>query len=262
MPANVAACNGAGACRSQAVECAAYTGVGPVTTTCNANCQDPNLSTCSATTAGACNNVNPGTQTCGVGQCVNTVNQCANGAAVTCTPLNPGTETCNDLDDNCNGVIDDGAFSDSFEPNADCGTARALNGVGSDQSATYNSMTVYASGDWDYYSIALTETDSSCACGIFSTDEDYEIRVSVTIPVGAGSFEVCMNTNSCGWPAGYCFEASAGQTLNLQQYLDGACGPTQTDRYTTYLRIRGVNAPGFECRPYQLSYTFDAGLCR
>jgi hypothetical protein len=261
VPANVASCNGAGACRSQAVECGAYTGIGPVTIDCNDNCQDPNLATCTATSAGTCANVNPGTQTCGVGACTNTVNQCANGAPVTCSPLPPGTESCNDVDDNCNGVVDDGAFSDGFEPNPDCATTTALNGVGSDQTATHSNLTVYASGDWDYYRIALTETDNSCGCG-FSTDEDYEIRVRMTVPANAGSYEICMNTNSCGWPAGYCFEVGAGQQINLQQYLDGSCGPGQTDSYTTYLRIRGLNAPGFECSPYALTYTFDAGLCR
>ncbi|MBE7447565.1 MAG: hypothetical protein HS111_01350 [Kofleriaceae bacterium] len=88
-----------------------------MTTTCHDNCQNPNLlSTCTATTAGATTNVNPGTQTCGVGACTRTVNQCANGAPVTCTPGSPTAETCNDIDDNCDGVVDNGAFSDAFEP--------------------------------------------------------------------------------------------------------------------------------------------------
>ena len=30
----------------------------------------------------------------------------------------------------------------------------------------------------------------------------------------------------------------------------------------TIVRVRGINAPAFECRPYSLTYTFDAGLCR
>ncbi len=260
VPANVASCNGAGACRTQAQECGAYTGVGPVTTTCHDNCQNPNLSTCTATTAGACTNVNPGTQTCGVGACTRTVNQCANGAPVTCTPGSPTAETCNDIDDNCDGVVDNGVFSDGFEPNADCAAARALNAVGSDQSFTYSSMTIYGQGDYDYYRVAMNETDNSCGCGILSTDEDYQVRVAVTPPAGAGSFEVCMNTNSCSFPTGYCFVVEEGNTLNLSQWLDGAC--PGSDNYTLYLRIRGYSTPGFECRPYTLSYTFDAGYCR
>ncbi len=262
VPANVASCNGTGACRTQSQECSASTTVGPVTTTCHNNCQDPNLSTCTGTTAGSCINVNPGTQTCGVGACVNTVNQCQNGAPLPCTPLPPASETCNDVDDNCNGTIDDGAFGDGFEPNPDCSNARILATAGSDQTRSYSTMTVYPSGDWDYYALPLTETDSSCGCGAVSFDEDYEIRVRMTVPANAGSYEICMNTDTCGWPPTYCFEVGAGQVINLQQFLDGSCGPTGQDDYTTYLRIRGLNAPGFECSAYTLSYTFDAGLCR
>jgi hypothetical protein len=83
------------------------------------------------------------------------------------------------------------------------------------------------------------------------------------VPVGAGSYEFCMNTNTCGWPAGYCFEVAAGTTTTLSQFLDGACGPGQTDSYTVYVRVRGgATSPAFECRPYTLSYTFESGLCR
>lgn len=262
VPANVAACSGAPACRTQATECNAYNTAGPVTTTCDAQCQDPNLTTCTGTIAGACTNVNPGTQTCGTGACVNTVPQCNNGAPLTCTPLPASAETCNDIDDNCNGTVDDGAFSDGFEPNPDCGTVRTLNSCGSDQTQTYTTMTVYASGDWDYYALPLTETDNSCGCGSFSFDEDYQINVTVSVPAGAGTYEVCLNTDSCGWPAGYCFNVAENNQITLSQYLDGACGPGQTDRYTSYVRIRGVGGQGFECRPYNLSYFFDSGLCR
>ncbi len=263
VPANQASCNGARACRTQAQECGATTTAGPVTTTCDATCQDPSAATCAGTVAGACTNVNPGTQTCGVGACVRTVNQCQNGAPLTCTPGNPTAETCNDIDDNCNGTVDDGAFSDAYEPNPDCGSVRTLGSVGSDASNTYTSMTVYAAGDGDYYGIPMVESDGSCGCGGISFDEDYQASVSLTVPPGAGSYEFCMNTNTCGWPAGYCFEVAAGTTTTLSQFLDGACGPGQTDSYTVYVRVRGgATSPAFECRPYTLSYTFDAGLCR
>jgi hypothetical protein len=261
VPASAATCSGAGACQTASQLCPTQP-AGPVTQTCDANCQDPNLLTCTGATPGSCTNVNPGTQTCGVGQCANTAQQCVNGAPAACTPLPGTTETCNDLDDNCNAVIDDGAFSDGYEANPDCGTARALGGVGSDQTASYTTMTVYAAGDVDYYRIALTETDNSCGCGTFSFDEDYQVRATVTAPAGIGSLQVCMNTDTCGFPAGYCFEVAAGSSITVSQYLDGACGPGETDNYTTYLSIRGASAPGFECRPYNLSYTFDAGLCR
>lgn len=260
VPANVAACNGTGACRPASFECPAYNVAGPVTRTCNDLCQDPNLTTCSGTTAGTCNNVNPGNQTCGVGACVNTVPQCQNGAPFTCDPLPPGTESCNNVDDNCDGTVDNGNFSDGFEPNPDCGTTRLLNGVGSDQTASYNTMTVYASGDGDFYRMALTETDNSCGCGSFSFDEDYEFRATLTVPADAGSYQICMNINSCGFSN--CVTVAAGTSGTVRQWQDGACGPGQTDSYTGYILVQGSGAPAFECSPYSLSYVFDAGHCR
>jgi hypothetical protein len=188
-----------------------------------------------------------------------------NGAPNTCTPGTPQPETCNDLDDNCDGVVDNGAFSDAYEPNGDCSTERTLGAVGSqngnDNSNTYTSMTVYGSGDYDYYALPLHETDNSCGCGFPWTDEDYKIRVLLTVPANAGSYEICMNTDSyCNWPSGYCFQVAAGTTSEIDQWLDGGC--PGTDNYTTYLRIRGNSPPGFQCHPYTLQYIFESGYCR
>ena len=261
VPANVAACNGARACRSTAVECGAQTQAGGVTTHCHDQCQDPTTGTCTGTVAGTCSNVNPGTQTCGVGQCQRTAPQCQNGAPATCTPGQPVAESCNDLDDNCNGTIDDGAFSDAYEPNPDCNTSYQLGTVQSDQTNTYTSMTVYGSGDYDYYRVTMEENDNSCGCGFPNLfDEDYLVTIELEVPPGGGSYELCMKTGDCGFGGGDCVEIAAGQTGQIQRYLDGAC--PGNDTYDVRLRVRGDNAPGFECRPYRLSYTFDAGYCR
>ena len=264
MPSNVASCSGGGSCRTQATECSAYNVAGPVTTTCNNTCQDPTGGTCTGTIAGTCNNVNPGTQTCGTGACQRTVNQCANGAPLTCVPGNPTSETCNYIDDNCDGTVDNGAFSDTYEPNASCAAERTLATVGSkngvDNSASYSSMTIYGSGDYDYYAIPLTETDNSCGCGV-SFDEDYTLTVQFTAPAASGAYEICLNTNDyCNWPNGYCFNVAAGNSITITQNLDGAC--PGSDSYTSYLRIHGTNPPGFECHPYSLSYKFESGFCR
>ncbi|HEX6853604.1 MAG TPA: MopE-related protein [Candidatus Polarisedimenticolaceae bacterium] len=258
VSASQATCDGAFACRTQAQECGAQTTAGPTTLTCHPTCQDPNLATCSGTTAGSCTNVNPGTQSCGVGACQVTVNQCINGAPNTCTPGNPTTETCNDVDDNCDGTVDNGAFSDSLEPNPDCTSFAALSNVGSDQTRTYSTMTVYPSGDADLFRFTATETDSSCACGAFSFDEDYNLDVTLTVPASAGSYELCVNVGSCSFAS--CVTVPAGTSQSLRVLLDGDC--TLTDNYITYVRVRGVGSPGFECVPYTLTYFFDAGYCR
>jgi hypothetical protein len=181
---------------------------------------------------------------------------------VSCVPGNPTAETCNDLDDNCDGTVDNGAFSDSFEPNADCATARTINSVGSNQSRTFTSMTIFSSGDADVYRIPMIETDTVCGCGSMSFDEDYRVDVTITVPANAGSYELCMNGAGCNFPSGFCFQVAAGQTTTLTQFLDGACGPGPVDSYDVYVRVRGGVSPGFECSPYSLSYSFTSGFCR
>jgi hypothetical protein len=260
VSAAAAACNGAGACRSTAQECTAQTAAGPTVVTCDANCQDPNLATCMGTTVGTCTNVNPGSQTCGQGICTVTVPQCSGGAPVTCVPGTPATETCNNLDDNCDGVVDNNAaFADGREPNNACANYSTLPTIGSDQTLTQNALTIYPSGDVDYFRINATETDSSCACcDFFCTDEDYRLAVTLTVPIGAGSYVFCTDT-VCGANVN-CQTVNAGTSFTWTWPLDGGC--PGNDSYSLYVRIApGTTPPGFECVPYTLSYSFDALVC-
>jgi len=45
---------------------------------------------------------------CGVGACHTSVPTCMGGHTQTCTPLPAGTETCNGIDDDCDGMTDEG----------------------------------------------------------------------------------------------------------------------------------------------------------
>ncbi len=50
-----------------------------------------------------------GVITCGVGACQRSFSKCINGVPNTrCVPLDPTPEVCNGIDDDCNGIIDDG----------------------------------------------------------------------------------------------------------------------------------------------------------
>jgi Putative metal-binding motif len=48
-----------------------------------------------------------GTTSCGVGECVNTVPTCVDGELQTCTPKAPIPEVCDNLDNDCDGEIDE-----------------------------------------------------------------------------------------------------------------------------------------------------------
>ncbi len=62
-----------------------------------------------------------GSTTCGEGACQNTVQNCVGGNIQTCTPGAPSAEVCGDgIDNNCNGVQDDGFPNFDGDGMADC----------------------------------------------------------------------------------------------------------------------------------------------
>jgi hypothetical protein len=253
-----AMCGGDGACRTAAEECT-VSPQGPAAVTCNATCQDPTPGTCAGTTAGSCTNVNPGNQTCGLGVCQVTVPQCVGGASNTCVP-NWGaatTEVCDDLDNNCDGTVDNGAFADAYETNNTCPNYGTLPTVGSNQTLTQTALTLYPSGDYDYFRIDAVESDSSCSCCDFwCLDEDFRLTVTLTVPTGAGSYYFCTDT-SCSGIWNNCQTVYAGTQGTWTWNLDGAC--PGNDSYSIYVGITPGGGPGFECRPYTLSYGFVPG---
>ena len=105
-----AACNGGGACISAATLCPAML-PGAVRIDCDDRCQSPTPATCVDTTAGRCTNLDDpmDTVTCGLGACLRTAQRCVVGSTSACTPGTSMTERCNAIDDDCNGIIDNGA---------------------------------------------------------------------------------------------------------------------------------------------------------
>lgn len=261
-----ATCNGSGACRSTGQECTAQTSQGPGTITCNALCQDPTPGTCTGTTPGQCTNVNPGTQTCGTGACQTTVNQCVNGNPNPCVPLPPAAETCNDIDDNCNGTVDDGPFNDALEPNDSCAAVRILNSVSDNSGPKTVNPTLYPSGDVDVYRIDAFDTGTTCACcdGPACNLQNFFFSVTLTVPVGAGSYEVCLSPPTlptCPATWTNCTTVTAGNSGFRTAVVNGNCGTDEEadDSRLFHVRVRGIGAPASECRTYALQYSFTEG---
>ena len=255
-------CNGAGACDTAASRCPTA-GAGPVTTNCNDTCQAENTATCTGTTAGTCTNVagSPSTLTCGTGACFRSVAACASGTPNVCTPGTPGTESCNDIDDNCDGAVDNGLSLDIYEPNNVCNGTNIGTIETNGTTVTRSNATLYSSGDVDVWQVSFTENDGSCGCGA-SIDEDYAITATLSVPAGAGSYQLCENQGSCDLGAMTCITVAAGTSATLQSWKDGCCSPIGCDDSgTSWFVIRGLGSPGFECLPYNVVFGTQRG-CR
>jgi hypothetical protein len=246
-PAAAVACTGGRACQTAAQVCPAQV-AGTLANTCHATCQDPTAGTCTGTTPGTCTNVNPGNQTCGTGICQRTVAQCVNGQPNTCTPGNPGIESCNNLDDNCDGVVDNGiaGASDTYEPNNTCGAYRSLGTIAEASSEQSFVATIYPSGDEDWYRFYAEEGSHTCFPG---SDQDYRVRVRLVPPAGADcvDLDVELYNDSC---TRLTYSNNGSCTAESLEYeWDGSCGGDDS----RYFRIRVYGWGGaFECVSYTL----------
>jgi hypothetical protein len=108
-----ATCNGAGACIDADTQCPRQPR-GTLQIDCDNACEAPLSGTCTGMTPGSCVDLDDPTDllTCGVGACERSVQRCVGGRAQTCTPGTPVVETCNGVDDDCNGVVDNGRAID------------------------------------------------------------------------------------------------------------------------------------------------------
>lgn len=171
--------------------------------------------------------------------------------------VHPGqSEICDDLDNNCDGAIDNADFQDTHEPNEFCGSSALLPSVGSNQTIMSNA-TVFPAGDSDYFTISANETDNSCECCDFLCfDEDYQLEILLSVPSGAGSYLFCTGV-PCSAVGENCMQVSEGSQNSWTWTLDGAC--TLSDEYTRWVRVYGNISPGWSCRSYTLSYRFTPG---
>jgi hypothetical protein len=246
-PDSAVGCNGAGACETASEICPAQ-GRGSTTITCDDNCQNPTVGTCTGTTAGTCTNVNPGTQTCGVGECQVTVPQCSGGADYTCVPDAPGTETCNDLDDDCNGTSDDNvAATDGYEPNNTCAAPRSLGTVAEGNSEQSWTATLYYTGDDDYYRFYAEEGTHTC---IPFTGQTYTVRVRLVPPSSSGDcvdYDLYLYDDGCGTLRSSILGGCAEETITYS--WSGTCSFDDS----RYFRIGVLGwLDAWECVPYTL----------
>jgi hypothetical protein len=265
-PASAVSCNGARSCETAADVCPGQ-GAGDIRATCDPTCESPRSGTCNGTTPPVCDGLDLGNQTCGTGECEVTVPVCVSGSPNTCTPGSPSAEVCNDLDDDCDGVADNNITSgvSSYEPNDTCGEVRELPSVATDGSTsdrTANATAqLYYDGDVDHYVVRVNEEGGADCLTTCVDNERSTLRVTLTVPSGAGSFRLCGAKNSCGDIGSDCITVTGGNSASITFRGDKACCTgifCSTDNSEDfYLRVEGVGSPRWECLPYRLDYSGD-----
>ncbi|MAQ18663.1 MAG: hypothetical protein CMN30_28190 [Sandaracinus sp.] len=269
-PASAVACNGSRSCQTAADVCPGRP-VGPARTTCDDTCQDPNLSTCSGTSSPACNNTNPGSITCGAGICQRSVDRCVGGSDNMCVPGPSTAEVCNDLDDDCDGVVDNNpSFGDGYENNDSCGAANyrgkvLTDGSTAERSGGLSNATIYSSGDVDYYRVFVEESGGSDCVFNCGDRERSTLRVTISVPAGAGSYQLCVDEDTdCSFEGGECITVAGGASGTLTARGDSApcacvpftsCSTSNDENFI--IRVRGIGAPASECLPYSLTWQAD-----
>ncbi|HOH76860.1 MAG TPA: MopE-related protein [Myxococcota bacterium] len=171
--------------------------------------------------------------------------------------VNPGkAESCNNVDDNCNNIVDDGITSaiDGYEANNSCQTALDLGTFEEDATARSFTATIYPSGDNDYY-IGYFDEAGGIDCIPF-TDQDYRVKITLTPPSGSNcvNYQIRIYDNSCNEKARTTQTGCAARTLTWD--WDGACGGD--DSATWRFAVIPNSTNDWECVGYTMTVEMDA----
>ena len=251
ISAGVAACDGYGTCQD-ATDLCPLAGAANAQITCDSTCQTPSTGSCSGLIPGACTNINPGTQSCGQGACYNVVNQCVNGAPITCNPLPAGAETCNDIDDDCDGTVDEdiSGAADNHEPNNSCTAPENLGDI--PEGGSWNGTgTIYPQGDNDYFKFKAVEGGGFC---VPFTSQTFRVTVQMSPPTGGDCRNYNLTLYSDGCAALKTSSLSSCSAESITYDWGGTC--TFNDDKTLRIRVSPSGSADWECEDYQLHIEF------
>lgn len=190
-------CSGTGQCLPIAQICSTM-GPGPVVKDCTGQCEEANPNTCTGTTLPFCQSADTGPVTCGKGACAVTIDGCVDGQVVPCTPGPPGLEICNNIDDNCDGDVDENVpfAEDQYEPNNACNPLVPADVVGEGDTWTVYTATIFPKGDVDYYHILADEADHTCF-PLFAQEYTLEVKVVPPQGVNCRDYDLYLYSSDC-----------------------------------------------------------------
>jgi hypothetical protein len=170
----------------------------------------------------------PTPTTCGAGKCVSTgQTKCVDGVeGDTCTPGTPSAETCDNLDNDCDGAVDE----DLTQPTT-CGVGECMGNTGTETCAAG----VWGNDTCDQYAGATAETcdgslDENCD-GV--VDEGCNCTNGATRSCGSDTGECVSGTEICigGVWSGVCV-GEVGPSAEVCDNLDNDCDGSSDEDFT------------------------------
>ena len=233
------------------------------------DCTDTIDNDCNGTVNDGCTCTIGTKQPCGTdqGECTKGTQECKNiggqaGWGACAGGQGPTQEKptgCDGKDNDCDSVVDNGLSPDSSEKNNDCSAARSYTVKDTDKQAKELSLTIYPSGDVDYFKITANEAGGiaipPCCpwplCNPANPQCNY-LEVELVAPGVSGlQYEFSLLTGKCHTPT----QTLSGKGKQTFQWK-GVCGVD--DSLDVWLKVApsASSKPSWSCKPYTLKLRY------
>jgi hypothetical protein len=180
-------------------------------------------------------------------------------------------ESCNELDDDCDGMVDEGLADDEFEPNDACEMARELPRVAEGQppirveNGTLHHADREAGRDEDWYVFTTREAfHVECLEHLLEPQCNFHYEAGLRVPDGADpdAYVMCLYENGCGGPR-FCTNAPQGarydapnRTWVIRLNGPGTCGLEDNKTFAVQVFYNGRGGAPNACETYSLAFAF------